>query len=177
MTTKIRNLFFPFLTMRIPVVVVLLVGGAACGGDGTTEVADPDVEEWVATLTTDAVVGTDVTANSSGSSTIRWNASTRMFSWTIDVSDITAVTEAHIHGPATPSQEAPVRLWLFDPDQPTGPMNGRLVSGNVHEDQVRLQGDVTFEQVLTWVRGSMAHVMVHTSEFPNGEIRGHVVEN
>jgi hypothetical protein len=177
MSAAIRNRQFAVMTSWTPVVVILLVGGVACGGDGTTEVEGPDVEEWVATLTTDAVVGTGVTASSSGSSTIRWNASTRMFSWTIDVAGITAVTEAHIHGPATPSQDAPVRLWLFAPDQPTGPMNGRMVSGNVHEDQVWLEGDVTLEQVLTWIRSSMAHVMVHTSEYPNGEIRGHIVEN
>lgn len=177
MSTVIRSRRLPVMTSWTPVVVVLLVGAVACGGDGTTDVDDPGVEEWVATLTTDAVVATDVTASSSGSSTLRWNASTRMFSWTIDVADMTAITEAHIHGPATPSDEAPVRLWLFDPDQPTGPMNGRLVTGNLHEDQVRLQGDVTFEQVLTWMRSSMAHVMVHTSEYPNGEIRGHIVEN
>lgn len=175
MSTRSRNRRFFFTPGGTAVVTVLLVGAVACGSSGTTEVEDPDVEEWTATLTTDGVVGTDVTATSSGSSTLRWNDATRMFSWTIDVAGITAVTEAHIHGPATPEQNAPVRLWLFDPDQPTGDVNGRLVTGNVHEDQVHLQGDTTLEQVLTWMRTGMAHVMVHTTEYPNGEIRGHVM--
>ena len=153
---------------------MLILGMTACGGDssGPSEPID-ETEQWSATLSNDQVVGADPQTGSSGSATLSWDGS--RLSYTIDVSNMTEIIQAHIHGPATPSQNAPVRLWLFQPDTPTGAVNGRLVSGNVQEGSQALEGGATLAQVLGWMQNDQAHVMVHTQTFPDGEIRGHVV--
>jgi hypothetical protein len=93
-------------------------------------------------------------------------------SYTIDVANINAVIMAHIHGPATPQQAAAIILTLFEPDNPTGTVNGRLVSGTVTPEL--LTPGWTQQQVLELMRTGQAYVLVHTTQYPDGEIRGHV---
>lgn len=153
--------------------LVLLAG---CGGSDSPSDPDPVVdEEWTASLSNGAVVGANPQTGASGSATLEWNG-TRL-SWTINVNNMTEINQAHIHGPATPEQNAPVRMWLFRPDQPTGTVNGQLVSGSATSATADMEGGVTLAQVLEWMRSDAAHVMVHTVTFPDGEIRGHVVED
>lgn len=164
-------------TERGMAALVTLVLMAGCGGsDSPSDPVDPVVDEkWTASLTNGAVVGANPQTGASGSATLQWNG-TRL-SWTINANNVTNVIQAHIHGPATPAQNAPVRMWLFRPDQPTGAVNGQLVSGSATAATADLEGGATLAQVLDWMRSDVAHVMVHTTTFPDGEIRGHVVED
>ncbi|MEX2526498.1 MAG: CHRD domain-containing protein [Gemmatimonadota bacterium] len=167
-------------TARTVGALAAVVLAAGCGGsDGSpdpTDPTDPVVDEdWTASLTNGAVVGANPQTGASGSATLEWNG-TRL-SWTINVNNMTNVIQAHIHGPATREQNAPVRMWLFRPDQPTGTVNGQLVSGSATSATADMEGGATLAQVLSWMRSDEAHVMVHTTTFPDGEIRGHLVED
>jgi len=88
----------------------------------------------------------------------------------IDVANITGVTAAHIHGPATTTANGPVRVDLYIP--PTGTTftgSGMLVQGVAAAPRV-----ISVDSVLVLMRNGNAYVNVHTVANPGGEIRGQI---
>lgn len=92
----------------------------------------------------------------------------------IDVTGITDVTAAHIHGPAGAGVNAGVRVNLCNagssPACASGTVNGVLVTGSA----TSVSG-ISFDSLLVLLRNGNAYVNVHTSANPGGEIRGQVV--
>jgi hypothetical protein len=156
---------------------VALCGGlalallAACTQDGGTVV--DDVEAFVASLSSDNIVGEDVVSTATGVSNITYDG--EVLEYTIDVQDMDEIIAAHIHAPASTSQNQNVALTLFAPSAPTGLVNGRLVGGVVGPTSPAFEPGITLDDVLRWIRADSAYVMVHSSTYPNGEIRGHLV--
>lgn len=144
---------------------------AACGGDPASN--ETDVEEFAATLSPGAVVGTTVVSEGSGSSDLGYDG--EVLEYGITVADMDEVTAAHIHGPATRSENAPVILTLFSPSEPTGPVSGELVSGFAGADSPELSDGITLDYVLRLMRNDSAYVQVHSVPYPAGVLRGHVV--
>jgi hypothetical protein len=93
----------------------------------------------------------------------------------IAVANMDGVTAAHIHGPAGTTQNGDIILTLFAPDSPTGLVNGTLVTGTIPPGSGLLSPGITLDRILTLIRADSAFVMVHSSEYPDGEIRGHLV--
>ena len=145
----------------------------ACGGDPADEGLDVDPEQFAATLSPDAVVGTDVVSDGSGSSDLSYDG--ELLEYSITVADMDEITAAHIHGPATPEENAPVILTLFSPSEPTGPVSGELVSGFAGADSPELSSGITLDLVLRLMRNDSAYVQVHSVTYPGGVLRGHVV--
>jgi hypothetical protein len=87
----------------------------------------------------------------------------------IDVSGITGVTAAHVHSGAS-GANGPVRVTLFDAPA-TGPLNGMLAEGSFDTGDV--QG-ISFEALLDELRAGTAYVNVHTTAYPDGEIRAQI---
>ncbi|MGA7369223.1 MAG: CHRD domain-containing protein [Nitrososphaeraceae archaeon] len=93
-------------------------------------------------------------------------------SYEITAQSIEEVTAAHIHMGKN-NENGPVVFTLFDPDTPTGEINGRLVSGTINVQSLEgpLEGKQISDLVDLFDRGD-AYVNVHTQTNPNGEIRG-----
>ena len=162
--------------------LLLIAAFAACGGDTTDPDDDDDdddpvedhTEEMSApTLSAANIVGATVTSSATGSATFVYDTTTEVLSFTLNVANMDHVIGAHIHAPATAAQNADIPLVLFAPDAPTGTVNGQLVSGTVTASSPLIVSS-NLSQILEWMRTGMAFVMVHSSEYPDGEIRGQV---
>lgn len=151
----------------IAIMVALL---AACAGETPI---DEDLETFAAPLTADNVVGTDVQVAGSGTSSFTYDGT--VLEYSIDVTNMDEITAAHIHGPATRTQNAPIILGLFEPSQATGPISGELVSGVAGANNPLLRSGITLDYVLALIRADSAYVQVHSITYPNGVLRGHIV--
>ena len=99
-----------------------------------------------------------------GSGTFTFDPLTSTTTWSVTWSGLTvAATAAHIHSPASPSTNAPVRV----------PITGiaGLTSGSSSGSTTSLIG-ITPAQFAIDLLAGMAYMNIHTSNFPGGEIRG-----
>jgi hypothetical protein len=99
-------------------------------------------------------------------------------SFGIQVSDIEKVTAAHIHQ-GKDGQNGPVVVTLFkaDNDTGTGPVNGQLVSGSISNDTLEgpMAGKAVVVDLIEAIQNGEAYVNVHTTENPDGAIRGQII--
>jgi hypothetical protein len=109
-----------------------------------------------------AALGDAAAAASSGSQLV----------YEITLRDIEEVTAAHIHS-GDSNENGPIVVTLFDPDKPTGAINGELVRSVITADN--LEGQLENKQISDLVdlfESGQAYVNVHTQTNPDGEIRG-----
>ena len=96
----------------------------------------------------------------------------------IKVSNIGNVTMAHIHQ-GKEGQNGPVVVTLFKADNATGtgPVNGQLVGGTITNDKLEgpLAGKSLEVDLAKVIQDGEAYVNVHTTENPDGAIRGQIV--
>ena len=98
-------------------------------------------------------------------------------SYGIQVSNIENITAAHIHQ-GKEGQNGPVIVTLFkaDNDTGTGPIDGQLVGGSITNDM--LEGSMANKTVegdlVKVIENGEAYVNVHTTENPDGAIRGQI---
>jgi hypothetical protein len=147
--------------------LVLALGAVGCSDDESEQPAS-----FTGTLnaasgvppTNSTATGT-VTLDFDGESTVRYR---------IDVTALTGPTMAHVHSGAA-GATGPVRVTLYDAGgtggTPATPMSGELVEDSFDSSDV--QG-IEFEALIEELRNGNAYVDVHTSAFPDGEIRGQV---
>lgn len=112
-----------------------------------------------ATLT----AGEEVPPNdSAGTGTVEatFDTETNVLTWTIEYSGLTGdATAAHFHGPAAPGENAGPVVPI--PDPLTSPISGTATLDDTQEADL-LAGKWYFN--------------IHTAEYPDGEIRGQVLE-
>lgn len=92
-----------------------------------------------------------------------------------------AVTMAHIHGPATTLETAPI-IFDFGPSMTTavnaGVRTGTLVNTTFDLDALPISATgvlrVNPDSLITWLSDGRAYINVHTVMNPTGEIRGQV---
>lgn len=103
-----------------------------------------------------------VTTSGKGTANLTYDPATREVTWTITYSGMSsAVTMAHIHGPAGAGKNAGVEVWLTQKGQPvSSPIKG--------------QATLTPDQAKQFVAGE-TYINVHTTEHPGGEIRGQIM--
>lgn len=104
------------------------------------------------------------TSTANGAARIEVDTNVAQFS--VELHAITEVTAAHIHSGAAGSS-GPVRVNLFA-GPTTGAVDGMLAQGSFGSGDV--QG-ISFDELINEVRGGMAYVDVHTTGFPDGEVR------
>jgi predicted alpha/beta hydrolase len=85
--------------------------------------------------------------------------------------NITGVTGAHIHGPATADANGGILVGLYS-SAATGAVDGTLARGSI-ERGVDL-ADADFDALLDAMRTDKAYVNVHTSANSGGEVRGQI---
>jgi hypothetical protein len=145
--------------------LIALAGATACDDKGAT---GPSTQEtFTASLTGAAERPNPVTTSATGNASVTWNATTGTFSYTMNVSNLTGVTGAHIHGPATVDQAAGVLVPL------TAPVSAN-VSGTFAAAQITAAG-VSVDSLLSLMRTGRTYVNVHTAANPAGEIRGQLI--
>jgi hypothetical protein len=133
-------------------------------------------EAFVATLAGDKEVP-PVDTNATGSVGFSQPHLSNM-SFGIQVNDIEKVTAAHIHQ-GKEGQNGPVIVTLFkaDNDTGTGLVNGQLVGGSIINDMLEgaLAGKAVEVDLIKAIQDGEAYVNVHTTDNPDGAIRGQIV--
>lgn len=98
-------------------------------------------------------------------------------SFGIQVSNIEKVMGAHIHQ-GKEGDNGPVVVTLFKAENNTGtgPVNGQLVGGSITNDMLEgpLKGKTVEIDLLKLIQDGEAYVNVHTTDNPNGAIRGQI---
>jgi hypothetical protein len=116
--------------------------------------ARAEVVPWKADMTG----GQEVPPNDSaakGQFEANYDTESKKLTWTITYSGLTGpVTAAHIHGPAVPGKTAPALIPI----------------ANAQANPIKGEAILTPEQAETLKRG--VYVNLHTSKYPDGEIRG-----
>jgi hypothetical protein len=99
-------------------------------------------------------------------------------SFGIQLSDIDKVTAAHIHQ-GKEGENGPVIVTLFkaDNDTGTGPVKGQLAGGSISNDLLEgpMKGKAVEVDLIKAIKNGSAYVNVHTTEHPDGAIRGQIV--
>ena len=133
-------------------------------------------EQFVATLDGTKEVP-PVDANATGSAGFSQPHLNNM-SYGIQLSDLEKVTAAHIHL-GKEGENGPVIVTLFkaDNDTGTGLINGQLVGGSISNDKLEgpLAGKAVEVDLIKAIQDGEAYVNVHTTDSPNGAIRGQIV--
>jgi hypothetical protein len=89
--------------------------------------------------------------------------------WTMTAEGLTGEAgAAHFHGPATPEETAPpvIDMTVDGTDETEEPVAQDILEG---------RADLTEEQ-LADLQAGLYYINVHTAEYPDGEIRGQVIE-
>lgn len=142
----------------------------ACDDDDDGPVIGPGpvADEFSATMTGASERPNPVETTASGTADFTFSGDTLYYTITVD-SLSSPVTAAHIHGPAGPEAVAPpiVGFTIIDTT---------LTSGTIATGFVTAPTDpgITQDSVIALMRNGNAYVNVHTSNFPDGEIRGQI---
>lgn len=115
-------------------------------------------------LATLAPEGASISAGT-GTSTLLLSADALSARVQFDFSNLTTPrTAGHVHGPADPGTSGPI---LFDLDTaPTQPDGSRIWV-------FAPSGTTTVAQIVQALRSGRLYINIHSSRYPNGEIRGH----
>lgn len=140
------------------------------------------VERYRATLSGASEVPARTTTATGSAEFIVNNDNT--ISFTLDVTGLQNVFAAHIHGPATTTENAGVIASLFTTTPPrSGSFTGRLAEGTLTNTNNPQQ--VSMDSLLVLFRNGRAYVNVHTNDmagsantgpgdFAAGELRGQI---
>ncbi|HSA73530.1 MAG TPA: CHRD domain-containing protein [Nitrososphaeraceae archaeon] len=98
-------------------------------------------------------------------------------SFGIQVYGMEKVTGAHIHlGKEGTNGPVVVTLFKAQNETGTGPLNGQLVGGSITNDMLEgpLAGKAVETDLVKAIQSGEAYVNVHTTDNPNGAIRGQI---
>ena len=116
-----------------------------------------------------------IETNATGLAEFRPILNENTVTYTLNVTDIDNVTAAHIHS-SEQGQNGPIVVTLFKPDIPTPKMvSGLLSEGDIIADN--LEGPLAGRQLselLSSMHSMGSYVNIHTTQYPDGEIRGQI---
>ena len=140
----------------------------------TTVYAQGSEQKFTAKLTAKE----EVPPNDSPATGMAWvTPSEKEVSFKVNVTDIDKATAAHIHL-GEKGKNGPVVVTLFKSDTPTELKNGTLGEGNFtannFEGPMKGKG---LNDLVTAMQNGSTYVNVHTTDMPDGEIRGQLASN
>jgi hypothetical protein len=95
----------------------------------------------------------------------------------VNVTDIDKATAAHIHL-GEKGKNGPVVVTLFKSDTPTEMKNGTLGEGNFTASNFEgPMKDKDLNDLVTAMQNGSTYINVHTTDMPDGEIRGQLASN
>ena len=148
---------------------VIAIVGVSCDDDDPTGPTNPT---YVANLIAANEQNPNNTSTATGTVTFV-DLGTR-FEWTMVLTNITAVTQSHIHlGPATAvgATAGPVIINLFMPNRPTGTVNGEVARGTITNSN---NSQVSLDSLRVLFNNANSYANIHTSANPAGEIRDQI---
>ena len=116
----------------------------------------------------------DTEVKATGSAEFEAAADGSGIAYTVNVTDINAVSAAHIHVGEI-GQLGDIVATLFKSETPTDQLSGLLSKGNI--TSANLEGPMAGKQLselIEVMRSEGAYVNVHTQQYPEGEIRGQI---
>jgi CHRD domain-containing protein len=144
----------------------LLFAAQSCG-DST----GPNHPTYVANLNAAAEGGT---FTSPGSGTVTFVDLGSEITWTMNLTNMTAVTVSHIHlGDATRvgATAGPVIINLFIPNVATPTVNGEVAHGSITNAN---NANVSLDSLRVLFNNGNSYANVHTTAHPGGEIRDQI---
>lgn len=180
MIPKLRCINAPIL---IGVIAVLVFGLSTIYLAGSVSImnhvyAQDQEETYFADLSGDSEVPTPISTQATGFATFEFSPDNSQLSYMVNVSNIDNVIAAHIHQ-GNENENGPIVLTLYNGSGqtlPEGDLTGVLTAGNA--TSVDLEGPLAgedFTNLIGVINEGIAYVNVHTVEFPDGEIRGTIV--
>lgn len=96
------------------------------------------------------------------------------FDYSLRIKKITGLTQVDIHL-GLPGENGPVVAVLYGPTGPSGPLEEVLLTGSLTSPNLvgPLAGK-TLQDLAAQIELGNTYVNVHTSEYPDGEIRGRI---
>jgi hypothetical protein len=155
------------LAVCLPIALAALPAFAAPVIDGFVSAATPTQEK------TNPTIATGLTPTCVG--TFYYIASpiaTAALNYKIRCNNITAVTMAHIHGPADADNNANIMVALFT-GPTTGDVNGILATGSIKRATYS-GGTAAFDDLIAKMRTDQTYMNVHTTANTGGEVRGQI---
>jgi hypothetical protein len=116
-----------------------------------------------------------VQTNATGTAEISaFDISSDSVSYGINATNISGVTTAHTHL-GKPGENGPIVVTFFNYSGPR-PINEVMEGGTITADKLEgpLKGKPLSELAVAGANGSL-YVNIHTEQYPNGEIRGQIV--
>ena len=145
----------------------LIVFAAASCSDNT----GPAIPRYVANLNAAAEGGT---FTSNGSGVVEFLDQGSEITWTMNLTNMTAVTQSHIllvDATAVAPNAGPVIINLFIPNGATATLNGEVAHGSITNAN---NANVSLDSLRVLFNNGHAYANVHTTAHPGGEIRDQI---
>ena len=170
------GIFVLIVALSLLVYTIALSGSLSWSNFGFAQ----ELNSYYAELTGDSEVP-PVSTEATGNSTFQFTEGNTELSYVVSVSAIDNVIAAHIHQ-GDETENGPIVLTLYDEsDQqqlPEGDIAGVLTAGNA--TAADLEGPLSGQDLANLIgviNEGDAYVNVHTTDYPEGEIRGTIVNS
>ena len=171
-----RNIIFRIVTVTPLVVVisVIIIGNGITIDFPTIAFAIVTEQQFTAKLFGEMEVPS-IETNATGLAEFKPKLNENAVAYSLNVTDIDNVTAAYINS-GEQGQNGPIVVTLFQPDTPTQKMvSGLLSEGNI--TSANFEGPLASKQLsdlLNSMDSMGIYVNVHTTQYPDGEIRGQI---
>ena len=163
------------IVISLVVVMSVIIGSNIAISFPTFAFATLSEQQFSAKLFGDMEVP-PIETNATGLAEFRATLNEDKVAYSLNVTDIDQVTMAHIHqGKEGKNGPVVVTLIRFKTLTPTGLVNGLLAQGNI--TSANLEGPFAGKQLsdlLSAMHSMGVYVDVHTTQYPDGEIRGQI---
>lgn len=161
----------------LPLVALLALAGCGDKSDGTGP-GQVATERFAATFAGTSVVPV-TTATSTGRITLDV-VDDSLLRFSLNVTNMTGITQAHLHTGASGANGA-ILAWLLPVNgtaaqSPSVALDGEIAIGDISPTWIRGTPRLAMDSVKALARAGRLYVDVHTSAFPNGEVRGQIAK-
>ena len=152
------------IAARMMIAAAITFVAASCGDDTT----GPGTKTYVANLSPANEVPPKTTTGTGVATFVDLGDE---IDWTLALTNMTAVTASHIHGPAAVGVNTGILVNLFIPNVATGTVNGIVARGTITNAN---NANVSLDSLRVLFNNGNAYVNVHTSANGGGEIRDQI---